>query len=84
MEFIAPGYVRRSVPVSPSDRVPWYKNTFPRYAAVSLWVGFYVVLAWVGFRPAVIGGDLVTSSIDGVADLNPRLASPAIADGSAR
>jgi cytosine permease len=40
-----PQYVSRSVPVSPSNRVPWYKSTFPTYAGIFLWVGFYLKLA---------------------------------------
>ena len=45
MESIAPGYVKLAVAVSPADRMPWYKNTFPTYAGVFLWVGFYLDLA---------------------------------------
>lgn len=45
MECIAPKYVRLSVPVPPSSRAPWYKNTFPTYAGIFLWVGFYLDLA---------------------------------------
>ena len=55
MEFIAPGYVKRAVAVSPSDRVPWYKNTFPTYAAVFLWVGFYLDLAGPTIGYASVG-----------------------------
>ncbi len=40
-----PDYVRSAVP-NPSDkRAPWYKNTFPSYAGVFLWVAFYLGLA---------------------------------------
>ena len=52
METIAPGYVRLAVAVSPSDRVPWYKNTFPMYAGAFLWFGFYLDLA----RPTITSG----------------------------
>lgn len=45
METIAPGYVKLAVPVPASSRVPWYKNTFPTYAGIFLWVGFYLDLA---------------------------------------
>jgi cytosine permease len=55
VEFIAPGYVKRSVPVPPSDRVPWYRNTFPTYAAVFLWVGFYLDLAGPTIGYASVG-----------------------------
>jgi cytosine permease len=40
-----PQYVSRSVPVSLSSRVPWYKSTFPTYVGIFLWVGFYLKLA---------------------------------------
>jgi cytosine permease len=39
-----PGYVRSSVPIPLSSRAPWYKNTFPSYAGVFLWVAFYLGL----------------------------------------
>jgi len=52
VETIAPGYVRLAVAVSPSDRVPWYKNTFPMYAGAFLWFGFYLDLA----RPTITSG----------------------------
>lgn len=29
----------------PAARSPWYKNTFPTYAGIFLWVGFYLELA---------------------------------------
>ena len=40
-----PQYVQRSVPVPRASRVPWYKSTFPAYAGIFLWVGFYLKLA---------------------------------------
>lgn len=40
-----PEFVSRSVPVPMSSRAPWYKNTFPTYAGIFLWVGFYLTLA---------------------------------------
>ena len=40
-----PQYVSRSVPVPQSSRSPWYKGTFPTYAGIFLWVGFYLKLA---------------------------------------
>jgi cytosine permease len=45
MEPVVPQYVSRSVPVPPAKRVPWYKSTFPTYAGIFLWVGFYLKLA---------------------------------------
>jgi cytosine permease len=41
----APDYVRLSVPVSLARRSAWYKSTFPTYAGIFLWVGFYLNLA---------------------------------------
>ncbi len=45
MESSTPSYVKLAIPVPPSSRVPWYKNTFPVYAGGFLWVGFYLDLA---------------------------------------
>lgn len=45
MEHNVPQYVSCSVPVSRASRVPWYKSTFPTYAGIFLWVGFYLKLA---------------------------------------
>ena len=40
-----PQFVSCSVPVSPDNRAPWYKSTFPTYFGIFLWVGFYLKLA---------------------------------------
>ena len=40
-----PDYVKSSVPNPLSKRAPWYKNTFPAYAGIFLWVAFYLGLA---------------------------------------
>jgi purine-cytosine permease-like protein len=40
-----PDYVRASVPVPASKRAAWYKNTFPSYAGIFLWVAFYLGIA---------------------------------------
>jgi len=45
MERSVPQYVHCSVPVPRASRVPWYKSTFPAYAGIFLWVGFYLKLA---------------------------------------
>jgi cytosine permease len=45
MERSVPEYVSRSVPVPLANRVPWYKSTFPTYAGIFLWVGFYLKIA---------------------------------------
>lgn len=37
-----PAYVKASVPNPLSNRAPWYKNTFPSYAGIFLWVAFYL------------------------------------------
>ena len=45
MENGLPNYVKLSTPVPLSARAPWYKSTFPAYAGIFLWVGFYLTLA---------------------------------------
>ncbi len=45
MPISVPGYVSSSVPNSLSNRAPWYRNTFPSYAGIFLWVAFYLGLA---------------------------------------
>jgi cytosine permease len=42
---VLPSYIRLTRPVLSVQRVPWYKNTFPTYAGIFLWVGFYLELA---------------------------------------
>jgi cytosine permease len=55
MERIVPQYVSRSVPVPLTNRIPWYKSTFPTYAGIFLWVGFYLKLAEPTIGYASIG-----------------------------
>lgn len=50
-----PDYVKSSVPNSPSKRAPWYKNTFPSYAGIFLWVAFYLGLAGPTISQASLG-----------------------------
>ncbi len=50
-----PDYVRSSVPVPTSKRAPWYKNTFPSYAGIFLWVAFYLGLAGPTISKASLG-----------------------------
>lgn len=45
MDRPIPAYVASSLPVSQAERVPWYKSTFPTYAGIFLWVGFYLQLS---------------------------------------
>jgi cytosine permease len=45
MDRAVPQYVSCSVPVPLNSRVQWYKSTFPTYAGIFLWVGFYLKLA---------------------------------------
>ncbi len=40
-----PHYLKASVPNPPSKRAPWYRNTFPTYMGIFLWVGFYLQMA---------------------------------------
>lgn len=53
---MVPRYIKLSVPVPASKRAPWYKNTFPTYAGIFLWVGFYLKLAGptIGFASVSI------------------------------
>ncbi|MGH9395839.1 MAG: cytosine permease [Terriglobia bacterium] len=60
-----PGYVKSSVPNPRSNRAPWYKNTFPAYAGIFLWVAFYLGLAgptislaspWICILALVVAG----------------------------
>ncbi len=55
MVYSLPGYVKSSVPNPSSNRAPWYKNTFPSYAGIFLWVAFYLGLAAPSGMPAPIG-----------------------------
>lgn len=50
-----PGYVRSSVPVPLAKRAAWYRNTFPAYAGIFLWVGFYRGLAGTTLDRAGVG-----------------------------
>lgn len=47
-----PDYIKSSVPNPLSKRAPWYKNTFPAYAGIFLWVAFYLGLAAPTIRVA--------------------------------
>jgi purine-cytosine permease-like protein len=47
-----PNYVKFSVSVPTTKREPWYKSTFPTYAGIFLWVGFYLTLAGATIRYA--------------------------------
>ena len=50
-----PEYIKLSVPVPLASRVPWYKSTFPTYAGIFLFVGFYLTLAGPTIGYADIG-----------------------------
>jgi cytosine permease len=45
MATALPDYVKASVPNPMAKRAPWYKNTFPSYAGIFLWVAYYLGLA---------------------------------------
>src|SRR5579863_3925637 len=55
MDSNVPQFVSRSVPVSTEGRTPWYKSTFPTYAGIFLWVGFYLRLAGPTLGLASVG-----------------------------
>ncbi len=50
-----PDYIESSVPVPREKRAPWYKNTFPSYAGIYLWVAFYLSLAGPTISKAGVG-----------------------------
>jgi len=52
---VIPNYIRLTRPIPSVQRVPWYKNTFPTYAGIFLWVGFYLKLAGPTIGEASIG-----------------------------
>jgi cytosine permease len=54
-----PRYVRLSVPTPLAGRSPWYKSTFPTYAGIFLWVGFYLNLAGPTIGNAGVGACLL-------------------------
>jgi cytosine permease len=55
MKTALPSYITRATPVAQGDRVPWYKSTFPTYAGIFLWVGFYLQIAEPTLRFGNIG-----------------------------
>jgi len=61
-----PGYLKSSVPNPRSNRAPWYKNTFPSYAGIFLWVGFYLGLAGPTISQASLGVCLLGLVIAGL------------------
>ena len=48
-------YIKQSVSVPAGGRDPWYKNTFPTYMGIFLWVGFYLKLAGPTIGSASLG-----------------------------
>ena len=50
-----PNYIRSSVPIPAAKRAAWYKNTFPTYAGIYLWVAFYLSLAGPTISKAGLG-----------------------------
>src|ERR1700722_3602231 len=48
-------YLSHSVAVPAGSRVPWYTSTFPTYAGIFLWVGFYLKLAGPTLAYADVG-----------------------------
>src|SRR5271168_4288190 len=55
MDQNVPEYVKRSVPVPQSARVPWYKSTFPSYFGIFLFVGYYLKLGGPTLTYAGVG-----------------------------
>jgi cytosine permease len=50
-----PNYVKASIPNPIVNRVPWYRNIFPSYAGIFLWVAFYLGLAAPTISQAGLG-----------------------------
>jgi cytosine permease len=61
-----PDYVRSSVANPLSNRAPWYKNTFPSYAGIFLWVAFYLGLAQPTLSQAGLGPCLAGLLVGGI------------------
>ena len=61
-----PDYVKSSVPVPASKRAAWYKNTFPSYAGIFLWVAFYLGLAGPTISKASLGVCLLGLGVAGL------------------
>jgi cytosine permease len=61
-----PNYLRSSVPNPASSRAPWYRNTFPSYAGIFLWVGFYLGLPGPTISHAGIGVCLLGLAVAGL------------------
>ncbi|HEV2350297.1 MAG TPA: cytosine permease [Terriglobia bacterium] len=66
MATMLPDYLKASVPNPAEKRAPWYKNTFPSYAGIFLWVGFYVGLAGATISQASVGVCLAGLVVAGI------------------
>ena len=66
MQTSLPDYITRSVPAPRDARVPWYSSTFPTYAGVFLWVGFYLRLSGPTIGLAGIGVSLLGLLVAGI------------------
>src|SRR5436305_1708145 len=49
-----PDYIRAAKPNPITNRAPWYKNTAPTYAGISLWFAFWDQIASSGHPPALL------------------------------
>jgi cytosine permease len=63
---VLPDYIRLTKPILSSERAPWYRGTFPTYAGIFLWVGFYLELAGPTIGRASIGVCLGALLVAGV------------------
>ena len=66
MQSDVPQYVQHSEPVPADKRVPWHKSTFPTYAGIFLWVGFYLKLAEPTIGFASVGTCLLALLVAGL------------------
>lgn len=61
-----PQYVSSATPVPLSKRIPWYSSTFPTYAGIFLWVGFYLKMGEATLSFAGIGTCLAALVVAGL------------------
>jgi cytosine permease len=61
-----PDYLKASVPNPPAQRAAWYKNTFPSYMGIFLWVGFYLQMAGTTISRASLGVCILGLAVAGL------------------
>jgi cytosine permease len=61
-----PQYISSATPVPLSKRIPWYTSTFPTYAGIFLWVGFYLKMGEPTLSFAGVGTCLAALIVAGL------------------